>query len=165
MNCVKLVVNASPIISLAKIGYADLLMDLSSELVIPQGVVEEIEAHRHQDLAVEWVGRQNLTCIRQVDVPSIIAEWSLGKGESQVIAYAYQHREFVASMDDKPAKKCAEMFGIKVNGTLAIIIKAKNEGLISSVSPLLSELRTNGFRVSDDLFLTRLRLAGEAAVS
>jgi len=38
----KIVVNASPIISLAQIGYGDLLLDLSSELVIPQGVYKAL---------------------------------------------------------------------------------------------------------------------------
>jgi predicted nucleic acid-binding protein len=161
MSCAKIVVNASPIISLAKIGYADLLSDLSSELVIPQGVVEEIVAYRQPDLAVEWVRRQNPACIKPVKVPAIIAEWNLGKGESQVIAYAYQNREFIASIDDKPAKKSAELFGIKVSGTLAIIIKAKKAGLIPSVLPLLLKLQANGFRVADDVFASALRLSGE----
>ena len=40
-----LVVNASPIISLSKIGQADLLQTLSGKLVVPRGVYEEIMAH------------------------------------------------------------------------------------------------------------------------
>jgi predicted nucleic acid-binding protein len=42
MKCSNLVVNASPIISLAKIGCADLLTEMFSQLVIPLGVFEEI---------------------------------------------------------------------------------------------------------------------------
>ena len=55
MKLGKLVVNASPIISLAKIGYADLLLELSSELIIPEGVYQEIVNHKNNDSAVEWI--------------------------------------------------------------------------------------------------------------
>jgi len=56
MNSTKLVVNASPIISLAQIvGYADLLLRLSSDLVIPKGVFEEITAYSIDDQAVVWM--------------------------------------------------------------------------------------------------------------
>lgn len=53
MKVGKLVVNASPIISLAKIGRADLLLELSSGLIIPEGVYQEIVNHKNNDLAVE----------------------------------------------------------------------------------------------------------------
>jgi predicted nucleic acid-binding protein len=37
------VINASPLICLAKAGYADLLLKLQGEAVIPQAVVDEIQ--------------------------------------------------------------------------------------------------------------------------
>lgn len=161
MSFDKLVVNASPIISLAKIGCADFLLKLSSELIIPQGVFEEITACPYSDEAVLWVRRQNPECIRSVEIPLVISGWNLGKGESQVIAYAYQQQGCVISVDDKPAKKCAELFGIKVNGTLALLIRAKQAGLISEVKTRLFALKANGFRVSSSVFKAALRLAGE----
>jgi len=42
MKSDKLVVNASPIISLAKIGCADFLPELFAQFIIPEGVFEEI---------------------------------------------------------------------------------------------------------------------------
>lgn len=162
MKSGKLVVNASPIISLAKIGCADFLPGLFDQLVIPEGVFEEITAHKEHDRAVEWLRDQDYQAIvRSIEVPAIISEWNLGKGESQVIAFAFQNKDFTAAIDDKAAKKCAEVFNISISGTISIIIKARKKGLTSKVEPLLFALRSNGFRVSDNIVTAALQIVGE----
>ncbi len=162
MKSDKLVVNASPIISLAKIGCADFLPGLFAQLVIPEGVFQEITGHKYHDSAVEWINAQNhQAIIRSVEVPAIISEWNLGMGESQVLAFAFKNSGFTAAIDDKAAKKCAEVFNISVSGTIAIIIKAKRMGLTPKAEPLLAALRSNGFRISDDIVVAALRIAGE----
>lgn len=132
-----------------------------SQLVIPLGVFEEITAHSSEDEAVEWVMAQDPSRIQSVDIPEIIAGWNLGKGESQVIAYAYKNVGYVVSIDDRPAKKCAHLFGIKVKGTLAVLIEAKRQGFIPLVRPCLVKLKANGSRMSDGIFQSALHLAGE----
>ncbi|HBM16407.1 MAG TPA: hypothetical protein DD381_08725 [Lentisphaeria bacterium] len=47
--------NSSPIISLAKIGHADLLLKVAHEINIPSGVYEEITALNRNDSATEWI--------------------------------------------------------------------------------------------------------------
>lgn len=162
MKSDKLVVNASPIISLAKIGCADFLAELFDQVVIPEGVFEEITAHKEHDRAIEWLKAQDYRAtVRSIEVPAIISEWNLGKGESQVIAFAFQNKDFTAAIDDKAAKKCAEVFNISISGTIAIIIKARKRGLTRQVEPLLLELRSNGFRVSENIITAALQIAGE----
>ena len=99
--------------------------------------------------------------VSSVEVPTIISEWNLGKGESQVIAYAFQNKNFAAAIDDKAAKKCAAVFDINISGTISIIIKAQKTGLTPKVEPLLLALRSNGFRVSDKIIITALQIAEE----
>ena len=45
------VINASPLICLAKAGYLDLILNLPDEVVVPSAVVEEIRAGQAGDLA------------------------------------------------------------------------------------------------------------------
>jgi predicted nucleic acid-binding protein len=161
MKLGKLVVNASPIISLAKIGHADLLLELSSELIIPKGVYQEITNHKNTDSAVEWLKRQDSSLMRDVGVPLLIAEWNLGKGESQVISFASQNLQFAAVLDDRAARKCAELFNIKIYGTISIIIKAKLNGIIPKIKPLLLKLQSSGFRISEDIIMASLKIANE----
>ncbi len=162
MKSDKLVVNASPIISLARIGCADFLSRLFDKFIIPEGVFQEITEYKYNDPAVEWLNAQNYQAIiRTIEVPEIISEWNLGKGESQVVAFACQSRDFAAAIDDRAAKKCAEVFSISISGTIAIIIKAKQMGLTPKAEPLLSALRANGFRISDQVMTTALRIVDE----
>lgn len=162
MKLGKLVINASPIISLAKIGCADFLSGLYDQLVIPEGVFQEITAHKDYDQAVEWLKAKDYQgIVRSIEVPAVISEWNLGKGKSQVIAFAFKNRDFAAAIDDKAAKKCAEIYNISISGTIAIIIKAKKMGLTSKVEPLLRALRSNGFRVSDNIIMAALQIAEE----
>ena len=162
MKSGKLVVNASPIISLARIGCADFLLRLHDQLVVPKGVFQEITAHKEADQAVEWLKANNYKeIVRSVEVPAAISEWNLGQGESQVIAFAFQNREFAAAIDDRAAKKCAAVFGISISGTISIIIKAKKMGLTPNVEPLLLALRSNGFRVSDRILMSALQIVEE----
>lgn len=161
MSLSKLVVNASPIISLAKIGHADLLLDLSGELVVPKGVFEEIVTYKESDPAIQWVTIRKEELIKDVTVPDKIFEWNLGKGESEVIAYSIKNKEFTVAIDDKAAKKCAELYGIKVKGTISIIVNAKSAGLIPEIKPLLLNLKSSGFRIADFVIDSALRLANE----
>ena len=45
------IVNASPLICLAKAGYLDLLLKLPGEVIVPSAVLEEIQAGQSDDLA------------------------------------------------------------------------------------------------------------------
>jgi len=163
MNSRRLVVNASPIISLAKIGHADLLLALSEELVVPRGVCEEIMAHHNgADPAIAWLRRKESRLVHEIAVPSCVSEWNLGKGESEVIAFAVQDCRFTAVVDDRPARRCAESLGVFVQGTIALIVEAKRNGCIDSVGTLLMQLRSNGFRMSEFLYDVAVKLGGEA---
>jgi predicted nucleic acid-binding protein len=161
MKPVNLVVNASPIIALAKIGCADFLSKISTRLVIPEGVRQEIITHKYQDPATEWLRARKHDAFIPVEVPTIVSDWNLGIGEAQVIAFALQNKNFSAALDDKAAKNCAEVFNISIIGTIAIIIKAKHMGLTPKIEPLLLALIANGFRLTDTIIKTALRSAGE----
>lgn len=157
----KIVVNASPIISLANIGQADLLLKITDRLIVPKGVYEEITFHKHSDCASEWIKNLNPSFIRDVKVAQMISDWNLGKGESQVLSFSWQNDKIPVVIDDKAAKKCAEVFNIKVLGTIAVLIKAKQMTLIDEVKPLLYALKANGFRISNDIVTTAIKLTSE----
>jgi predicted nucleic acid-binding protein len=91
------VVNASPIIVLAKIGHLDLLINLSREILVPQAVVDEISAGPLGDPAWEaiesgWGTRAE---------PQ--SEWGLGPGETFVLALALEQAPAIAVLDDAAA--------------------------------------------------------------
>jgi predicted nucleic acid-binding protein len=78
------VINASPLICLAKAGYADLLLTLLDEALIPQAVVEEIQAGSPGDPANQVLAWNKFAIANVAPSPEIIA-WDLGKGEMEVL--------------------------------------------------------------------------------
>ena len=54
-----------------------------------------------------------------------------------------------------------EKLGLSVTGTLGVLVKAKRQGIIKEVRPLLSEMRQNGFYVSNAVEEMVLEQAGE----
>ncbi|MCL5966713.1 MAG: DUF3368 domain-containing protein [Deltaproteobacteria bacterium] len=156
------VVNASPIISLARISRTSLLHELCDALVIPRGVAYEIGQGARNDPARKWIRGAGARFLRgPVQVPPLVAAWDLGLGESEVIAYAYSHPGCEAILDDRAARRCALSLGIRVRGTVALIVLAKKEGLISEAAPVLNQLVRAGFRIDRDIISAALSLAGE----
>ena len=68
----------------------------------------------------------------------------------------------LAVLDDAGARKTARALGMRFTGTLGVIVKAKEKGLVAAVAPVVSRLRQQGFRVSEAVLDEVLRLAGEA---
>ncbi len=64
-------------------------------------------------------------------------------------------------LDDKDARKIARSFGLRVTGTLGLLLLARRKGLISQIAPYVEELRRNGFRISEGVVKRVLKEAGE----
>jgi len=54
-------------------------------------------------------------------------------------------------IDDLKAREIAEKLGLKVAGTIGVLLKAESLGLINDAYEKIRELREKGFYVSDEL--------------
>ena len=160
-NQMKLVVNASPLIILGKIGLIEVLPLMVDNLVIPMGVVSEVE--KHKDDASIWVSKHKPSYSKAVDViPQLIAAWDLGLGESEVIAFALQNNAYTVAIDDKAARNCAMSMNINVIGTIGLIVLAKRKKHIIDVEPYLNNLIGAGYRISQSLIDSAIRSANDS---
>jgi len=158
----KWVVNSSPIISLCEIGRIYLLEELCDEIVIPSGVLDEINAGSDDDSAKLWLNSHGMKYVRNTgNVNPAISAWDIGKGETEVINRAYGSSDYTVILDDRAARNCALSLNIRVLGTVGIIVLAKKEQKIREAAPLLFQLVQNGFRISDSLIHSALQLTGE----
>jgi predicted nucleic acid-binding protein len=66
-------------------------------------------------------------------------------------------------IDDRAGRAAARQAGVKVAGTLRVLLEAKVAGLIPAVSPLVSAIRSAGYYLADSLVEAALREAGEAS--
>ena len=143
------VVNASPLIILGKIGQLDLLYKLANEMVVPSTVATEIKAGPENDPARLAFEAGLFQLVEAREPTPELAAWDLGPGETAVLSYALENPHWTAILDDGAARKCAITFGIKVKGTLALVILARKRGLIPLAKPILQTMQEVGLRLDD----------------
>lgn len=85
----------------------------------------------------------------------------LHDGEVEVMILCKEENADLAIIDDNAAKKTAKYLGITVTGTLGVLIKAKQQGFINEIRPIVSELKSNGFYVSRQVEEMVLKYAAE----
>lgn len=157
----KVVVNASPLILLFKSDLESILPQLFSEIVVPEAVWDEI--HRGADIASQKLYDYESDWVKRglIDVPQEVLVWNLGDGESEVLSWAFNNKEYRAVVDDRAARNCAKTLGISTLGTGGILVLAKKQGLIESVSEALQKLQDVGLYVSDEIIKLLKQQAGE----
>jgi hypothetical protein len=137
-----IIIDTSSLIALERINLLQILCKIYQEVAIPESVIKEF-------------GNLSLSClsIRKVEsnlLKLLITDLNLGKGEADVIALASQTGLRVI-IDDLKARKAAENMGLKLTGTIGVLLKAERLGLIASAQEKVRELREKGFYVSEQL--------------
>jgi predicted nucleic acid-binding protein len=85
----------------------------------------------------------------------------IDKGESSAIALALEFSDSLLILDDFKARRIATQLGLSITGTLGVIIKAKLEGIIPSVIPILQKIKQTDFRLSNEVEIKVLKAAME----
>jgi len=155
------VLNASPVIVLARAGYLDLVPKLISSPVIPRAVATEIQAGEANDPACRFLSSPSW--LRVVDLnPALspLAMWRLGQGESEVLEYARKNPGTVAVLDDKAARRSAKALNVPVVGTLGLLLAAKRAGLLDSLQIAIDRVKSSGLFV-DDTVASRVIAMGQ----
>ncbi|VEN74852.1 conserved hypothetical protein [Candidatus Desulfarcum epimagneticum] len=81
-------------------------------------------------------------------------------GEAEAIALAYEKGRRII-LDNRHARKVAKRLGVRMIGTVGILVKAKRHKRIVAVKPFIEKLKTQNFHISKELKQEALRLAGE----
>lgn len=89
-----------------------------------------------------------------------MTEWDLGAGESAVIATCLHLSGAKPVLDDLVGRKCARAFGLRVIGTVGLVIDAYRRGHLKDVREALLDLRASGMWISDAVIDRALSLAG-----
>lgn len=158
--------NTSPIWNLASIERLDLLRDQFGEIRIPHEVWQELQAgHEYPEAAriqraitAKWMNVAALTYpyLQQ----SLMLE--LDRGEAAAIALALELGVSQVLIDEADGRTVAKAMGLHPIGILGVLLRAKREGTIASVSYEMSRLRHEaGFFIAESLFQHVREAAGE----
>ncbi len=157
----KVVSNTTPIISLLKLNRLDLLQKLYNQIYIPTAVYSEIEAGKakgyYKDLShIDWIN-----IIEIQDKQAVRYFLDIDAGEAEAIVLATEVNAGLIILDEKLGRFHAKHADLKVTGTIGILIKAKSEGLIGKIKPLLNELTEKEVWISEKLKNEILKKVGE----
>ena len=156
------IVDASPLIALGAVGRANLLLELTGELLVPGAVAEEVSQGPPEDSARRLLERGFGTSATPAHVSGRLLAWGLGRGETEVLALASEISDARVVLDDAAARRCARTFGIPMIGTLGVVVRAKQLGRIESAAVVFRSLRDRDFRVDDGVMKAVLEKVGES---
>lgn len=147
--------DSSPLIALSQIEQLTLLHALFGEVVIPEAVANEVAPAL---LVPAWIITRPLA----MPVSLELFRPKLGLGETEAIILAQQDGADWLLLDERPARRIAEALGLRVAGTLGLLVRAKGKGLLIAVRPHLEALLRAGFYATPALIARILRETGEA---
>ena len=144
------VTDSTCLIALERVDRLDLLPALFDSTLAPP------EVQREFGTSLSW-----LKIVTPKDQPLIAAlKMLVDDGEAEAIALA-SDLDCRIILDDKQARSVAKHLGLTVIGTVGILMKAKNSGIIPSLKSLLDEMESHGFYIGAALKEEAIRLAGE----
>lgn len=147
--------DTSPISNLAFIGRLQLLRAEVPTLWIPTAVERELKQHPDAkarskiDEAIRdgWirVGTSQATPLKALLLQQV------HQGEAEAISLAADLKAELLLIDESEGRSLAQQAGLRVTGTLGVLLRAKHFGRISAVKPEIDVLR-----VKARFFLSRL---------
>jgi len=103
----------------------------------------------------EWLAIRPLAQRRREAVSN-----SIGPGEHEVISLGLELRAERLILDEQPARRLATAVGLRVIGTVGLLI-GKDRGLLTKIKPELDRLVSVRFFMDQERYGTAMRQAGE----
>lgn len=156
--------DTTPLIGLASIGRLELLLQLFGEVYIPQAVYDEtVTFGREEGIAKQAVASADWIHVVEVKnrlaVDILLDEMDLGEVETIILAEEI-NADWVL-MDEKKGRRKLKQLNLPKIGTIGILLKAKQLGLIPTLKSEIEKLQNSSFAVSQSVVSEVLKLAGE----
>jgi predicted nucleic acid-binding protein len=155
--------DTSPIRALAQLRLLDALGKLFDEVHVPPAVVAELlhPPSRFESVDVQLLPNTTVRYPRNHErVRELQAE--LDAGEAEALTLAEEIHADAVLIDETSGRNVAIRMGLRVLGTLGILLRAKECGICEELRPLLDALQSeHHFFISSGLRDEVLRQAGE----
>jgi len=154
-------VNTTPLQYLHRLGRLEWLRNFYGRVAVPAAVATELDEGLRLGAKVPDVRTIPWVEVRDVPEAAEVFPNFIHRGEAGVIALARLSGDALILMDNGLARAHARGLGLRITGTLGVILRAKREGLIPAVEPLLRQLQDEGFQVAPATLAEVMRLAEE----
>jgi predicted nucleic acid-binding protein len=146
--------DTSCLILFHKIGHLNLLQEVYDNIITTPEVADEFSEN-----LPEWIRIEKVKDKKYQE----FLETQVDLGEASAIALAKEMDNPLLLLDDLKARKLAGKLNLKYTGTLGVINKAKQLGVIDAIRPLIEKLLLTDFRISENVVNELLKLNNEIA--
>lgn len=153
----KVVSNSTPLIALSRINKFGLLKGYFGEIYISKEMYEEVVTRggnlfgAEEVASAEWIKVETVGNRIAVESLSI----ALDKGEAEAVVLAREESAMLI-IDDGDGRRIAESLGLKITGTIGILLLAAADGKLD-FKKAIDELIAVGFRLSEKEYKKILR--------
>lgn len=127
--------DAGPVIHLDELGCIELLSSFS-RVLIPATVWREVQRHRPKALGLPCLEKTSAKNPEPPELEAVAVALSLHTGEWEAIRVALEHPDSVLLTDDTAARLAAGNLGIRVHGTIGVLVRSVRQGLRTKIAIL-----------------------------
>jgi predicted nucleic acid-binding protein len=156
-----LIADSSALISLAICDSLNLLELLFKEVKVPRAVYIEVskKSKKEADKLSDYLINKIVDIVNNSDF--IIKEGTIEVGELEAMILYKQLKANWLLVDDRRARKIAELNQINIIGSLGILLLSKKVGYIPNIKSRIDMLKNSDIFFSDELLQNTMALAGE----
>ncbi|MFM9968621.1 MAG: DUF3368 domain-containing protein [Burkholderiales bacterium] len=164
MPAALLVADSGPLIALARLDLLELPHRYFDSVLVTASVWEEITRKPGKDEVARLAAANKAGLVKAVpdpeSIPTTIMRAAIDLGERTAIVLGL---ELGASLliDDRRARRVAMESKLPVIGTLGLLIRAREEGFLPKLRPLIERLQATGYFLRNDLVIQALSAVGE----
>ena len=136
------IADTSVLIVLSKINRLHILRDIFNSITI----TPEIHLEFGEELP-DWIIIKEINDEKRKRILML----ELDKGEASAIALGLENDDSLLLIDERKGRKIASDLGLKIMGTLGVIIKAKELKIIKSLADEFEKLRKVDFWISEKI--------------
>lgn len=155
-----LVADSSALIALSLCSALQFLDVLFGEVKVPPGVFDEIvKENKKESINLSKYLEDKIEPVNIEDF--FVTDFSIVRGEFEAMALYKKLDADKLLVDDKRARKLAQLNGMNIIGSLGVLLIAKEKGLIEKIKPYVDIIRESDIYVKEELIDYALELAGE----
>ncbi len=147
-----IIADTSFLIAIEKLQLFNQVRTLYNEVYITNEIAKEFNL-----VLPEWITIREPENLQVQSVLSLLID----AGEASAIALAYNYEDVILIIDDLKARKEATRLGFRITGTLGVLYKLKQGGIIDSLRDKIFHLIETGFRINPKIIDDILKRAGE----
>lgn len=159
--------DSTPLITLMKVASLDVLEGLFGEVLIPEAVFSEVttnESFKAEADLIKGSSFLKVVSVKNLDrVEFLQRATGLDRGESEAIIYADETKADLILMDEAAGRKVATNMNLSMTGSVGIIVRAFQAGLITKEEADDAFDRIRGARrhISERLIQSALKIIHE----